>query len=61
MKSKDMIKILKKNGYRFDRQKGDHATYKKDGVSKIVTITAGGEINKMISKRLIKQIEEDGI
>lgn len=39
MDSSKVINILKENGWEFKRCKGDHHTFKKEGVKAVVTIT----------------------
>ncbi len=39
MDSSKVINILKENGWVFKRCKGDHHTFKKEGVKAVVTIT----------------------
>jgi len=44
--------LLRNNGYSYDRTKGDHVIYKKNG--QLITFTAR-KLNRMIVKRLIKE------
>ena len=50
--SREMIKILKKNNYKYVRGKGDHKIYS-NGINSIVITVP--KINKMIARRLIKE------
>lgn len=52
--SRNIQKKLSDAGYTVDRKWGDHVVYKRGDES--ITITAP-YINKMVEKRLIKQIE----
>ena len=49
---KEFEKILKVNGYRFNRQNGDHLIYVNDGGRHI---SVKYPINPCISRRLIKE------
>lgn len=54
MKRRDFIKLLRKNGFEFDRTSGDHLIYINDkGVH--ISIPYGNEINAMLARRLIKE------
>ena len=44
--------LLRNNGYDYDRTKGDHVIYKKEGRS--ITFTAR-KLNRMVAQRLIKE------
>lgn len=49
--TKEIQKILRKNGYEFVRQNGDHLIYS-NGTNKI---TINININKMVARRIIKE------
>ena len=49
---KDMCKLLRKNGYVFDRQKGDHTIYTKKGCN---PISINYNLNPIVARRLIKE------
>lgn len=49
---RDMDRILKYNGYRPDRKKGDHHIYS-DINGKTITINA--RVNRMVARRVIKE------
>lgn len=51
---KELNKLANKAGYTFDRQKGDHATFVKDG--KIIVIPQGRPIGKGLSIKIQKDI-----
>lgn len=51
---KELNKLANKAGYTFDRQKGDHATFVKDG--KIIVIPQGRTIGKGLSIKIQKDI-----
>lgn len=51
---KELNKLASKAGYVFDRQKGDHATFIKDG--KIIVIPQGRPIGKGLSLKIQKSI-----
>ena len=53
MKTKDLERIMKKNGYVFIRNSG-HIIWG-NGV-KTIAIPRGNEVNKMIAKRILKEI-----
>lgn len=44
--------LLRNNGYDYDRTKGDHVIYKKQG--RIITFTVRN-LNRMVTQRLIKE------
>jgi len=51
--TREFSRILNKNGFKFDRQKGSHLIYKRDNE----TITINNDkycFNAMIARRLIK-------
>lgn len=50
---RDIQRILKNNGWKFDRQNGSHCVYKNDR-NEHLTVTVG-RCNKMVFQRLIKQ------
>lgn len=49
---KEMCKLLRKNGYMFDRQKGDYTIYKKKGCN---PISINYNLNTIVARRLIKE------
>ena len=49
---KEMQKILKKNGYRLDRQNGDHFVYIKEHHNHI---SINRKLNPMVARRLVKE------
>lgn len=50
---RDFERILKKNGYRLDRTKGDHSTYVKENCNPITVPTV--RLKSVIVLRLIKE------
>lgn len=50
---KEFARLLKANGYVFDRQKGDHIIYTNNDNGKHITVKY--PINPCISRRLIKE------
>jgi len=52
MKKRDLIKMLKENGYKLDRT-GDHAIYKKEG-RRSVQVPNHREINEETAKAILK-------
>ncbi len=55
--TREVEKILKKNGWLKDRTKGDHSQYKKDGVHGMITVTK--KVNPMVFRRMIKEYSLD--
>ena len=53
MKRKDLIKLFEKNGWRFEREGGNHTIYT-DGVSK-ETISRQNEIPEKLAQKIIKR------
>lgn len=54
MKTRDFVKILNKNGYKPDRQRGSHMIFING--EKSISIPVGStEINGCMTKRLIKE------
>lgn len=53
MKRRDLIKLLEKNGWRFDRNGGNHDVYYKDGKKEM--IERHTEIPEKLAKRIIKR------
>ena len=53
MKRKDLIKLLKKNGWQETRKGGNHDIYVKDG--KIEPIPRHKEISENLAKAIIKR------
>jgi predicted RNA binding protein YcfA (HicA-like mRNA interferase family) len=54
MKWRDFERLLKQHGYVLNRTSGSHGIYVKDG--KHITIPRGREINKMVARRLMKEM-----
>lgn len=48
------VKILNDNGFRYERSKGDHDIYVKDGKHITIPYKSKG-INKMLWRRLVKE------
>lgn len=44
-------RIIRNNGFVFDRQRGDHKIYKRKGE----TVVLNKNLNKMVARRLIKE------
>ena len=44
-------RIIRNNGFIFDRQRGDHKIYKRKGE----TVVLNKNLNKMVARRLIKE------
>lgn len=57
MPVKDFTKILKANGYKYDRSNGGHEIWKKIVVNSISIPVHNKEINGGIARRLIKEFE----
>lgn len=56
---REFVALLKRNGYEYDRSKGDHKMYRnKEGNTIAVTTT---KLNRMVAARLIKEnnLKED--
>ena len=53
MKRKDLIALLEKNGWKFERQGGGHEVYAKG--KEIETIPRHREINELLAKAIIKR------
>lgn len=51
--TREMKKLLKKNGWVESKSKGDHLKYKHKDYNEIITINLN--LNQMIARRLIKQ------
>lgn len=51
---REMDCLLRSNGYRMIRTNGSHFTYAKKGCHRIITLPK--DVNVMIMKRLVKQI-----
>lgn len=49
--TREFIQILKKNGFTYNRSKGDHLIFKRG----IKTITINRGLNRMVAQRLIKE------
>lgn len=52
---RELIRILKNNGYEYDRSNGDHDIYINRETGNSISITAGKTMNKMVVRRLIKE------
>ena len=53
MKRRDLIKKLESNGYRLDRDDGNHSIYEKDGC-RPVQIPRHREINENTARAILK-------
>lgn len=53
MKTKDLIKLLEKNGWKFKRHGGNHDVYEKDG--KRESIVRHRETDEELAKVIIKR------
>lgn len=53
MKRKDLIRLLKQNGFILAREGANHSVYIKDG--KMETIPRHKEIDEMLAKTIIKR------
>lgn len=53
MKRRDLIKLLEKNGWTFDREGGNHTVYVKG--DKTESIPRHDEINENLAKSIIKK------
>lgn len=51
---KDFVKILKVNGFKYDRSKGGHEIWEKT-VTYSISIPVHGDINGGIARRLIRE------
>jgi len=51
---REFAKMLKKNGYEYDRSNGDHMTYKNEN-GRPITFNVRGGLNRMVALRLIKE------
>lgn len=51
---REIEKIILKNGYKLDHCTGAHCVYKKDGMSKTLSISYN-KCNRMIFQRLVKE------
>ena len=51
--TREACRIIRKNGWTLVRRSGDHYHYKKEGYSKILTITEG--LNRMIWERYVTE------
>lgn len=55
MSSKDLMKLLVENGWVFDRKKGSHHTFKKEGVDHVITVPhPEKDLAKGTLKKLLK-------
>ena len=56
MKSKEMVKLLENNGFRFIRQKGSHAIYHNSATRKTVIVPMHNtDLKKGIEQNILKQ------
>ena len=55
MKRRDLIKKLESNGYRLDRDDGNHSIYEKDGC-RPVQVPRHREINKNTARAILKAV-----
>ena len=53
MKRKDLIKLFERNGWRLEREGGNHTVYTNGERSEV--IPRHGEINERLAKALIKK------
>lgn len=53
MKTKDLIELLERNGWKFKRHGGEHDVYTKDNVNE--TIPRHKEIRENLAKAIIKR------
>lgn len=53
MKTKDLIKLLEKNGWKFKRHGGNHDIYEKDGVTE--AIVRHKETDEELAKAIIRR------
>jgi len=53
MKTKDLVKLLEKNGWKFKRHGADHDVYEKDG--EIESIVRHKETAELLAKAIIKR------
>lgn len=54
MKRKDLIRLLEKNGWRLNREGGNHTVYSKDG--QMEPIPRHNEIKEYLAKSIIKRL-----
>ncbi len=55
MKRRDLIKKLESNGYRLDRDDGNHSIYEKDGC-RPVQVPRHREINENTARAILKAV-----
>ena len=53
MKQKDLIKLLEKNGFRFERHGGGHEVYKRGNETEMIPMHR--EINEQLAKGIIRK------
>ena len=53
MKQKDLIKLLERNGFRFERHGGGHEVYKRGNETEMVP--RHREINEQLAKGIIRK------
>ena len=53
-KTREFLKIVKKNGYRYERSNGDHDIFF-NGINHLTVPTGSSDINIMLARRLIKE------
>ena len=56
MKRRDLIKKLESNGYRLDRDDGNHSIYEKDGC-RPVQVPRHREINENTARAILKAVD----
>lgn len=60
LKSSEIVKGLKKSGFRLIRQKGSHARFEhSDGRATTVPIHSGQDIGKGLLRKILRDIEID--
>jgi predicted RNA binding protein YcfA (HicA-like mRNA interferase family) len=52
--SQDLIRVFERDGFRFDRQEGDHRIYVKAGVKWLLVIPLYREVPVFIIKNLLR-------
>lgn len=53
MKTKDLIALLEKNGWKFKRNGGNHDIYEKDGIRE--SVPRHKEVDEMLARAIIKR------
>lgn len=54
-----MRKLLRKLNYKLVSTKGDHEKWKKANCSDVILVNGDKELNRMLGRRLLKQLMED--